>query len=81
MPTKIDCIEYSRCPYTNRINMLVYTIVVLLNCLFSTVRTANPVLGVFPVSTNTATTGDTVMPGNTSYFAAMSRQLTGYAES
>ena len=58
-----------------------HLLVVMVSCLFSTVRTANPVLGVFPVSANTGTTGDTVMPVNANYFAAMSRQLTGYAES
>ena len=76
MPTKIDCIEYSRCPYTNRINMLIYISAVLLNCLFSTVRTANPVLSVTAVSANTATTGDTVMQTDFGYIVSASSKQT-----
>ena len=81
MKSKIGCMSYSFCRQNNRINMLTYILVVLLNCLFSTVRSANPVKSVHAVSAETGTTGDTVMPDVTSYFATMSRPLTGYAES
>ena len=46
---------------------MVYISAVLLNCLFTTVRKAKPVLSVTAVSANTATTGDTVMQTDFGY--------------